>query len=105
MWSTIGNNIKMSEGDFGISLTYGVTGVTFTDSDSFKFTFKKTINGTAILEKETVPNNGEISLEFTESESALFPVGSYVYSLDWYQNGEFMCNLILAGMFYVEDKA
>ena len=33
------------------------------------------------------------------------PVGGYVYCLDWYQNGNFMCNIIPSAQFKVVDKA
>lgn len=105
MWSAFGNNIKMAEGDYGIQLTYAVNGATFDNADELKFTFKTAINGQIILEKTVTPDGNQIALELTEAESALLPVGTYVYSLDWYQNGQFLCNLVLAGILQVEDKA
>jgi hypothetical protein len=41
----------------------------------------------------------------TEEESALFRVGDYVYSIDWYQDGSFMGNLIKCAAFKVVEKA
>lgn len=105
MWRTHTNSLSMAEGDFGIRLPVTVTGVTLTASDSLKFTFKTAKNGDEILVKEYTPTNNEVPLEFTEEESELFPIGGYVYSLDWYQNGLFMCNLIPCGDFVVVDKA
>ena len=105
-WNVTGLNLSMAEGDFGISLPVTISGVTLGNQDSVKLTFKATANGEAILEKNfsSIVDN-TVSLEFTEEESELFPVGAYVYSLDWYQNGNFMCNIIPAASLKVVDKA
>lgn len=96
----------MAEGDYGIKLPFSVSGTTLAASDSLRFTFKDAMNGTTILEKEyTNVQQNAADLEFTEAESALFPIGAYVYNLDWYQNGNFMCNIIPLGVFKVVDKA
>lgn len=107
MWIATGKNIKMTEGDFGIQLPITVGGVTLTSLDSFRITFKTAVNGVEILTKEfTNITNNTINLEFTEAESALFAAGSVcVYSLDWYQSGLFMCNIIPTGTLKVVDKA
>lgn len=105
MWEVSGAILTMAEGDYGITLPFGVTGTTLTASDLLRFTFKNKLNGTTILTKEYTPVNNDASLVFTEAESALFNVGEYVYSLDWYQSGLFMCNLIKCGIFRVVEKA
>lgn len=105
MWRVHTNSLFMAEGDFGIQLPVLVTGTTLTNSDTLKFTFKTSQNGVEILAKEFTPENNEVPLEFTQEESGLFPIGKYVYSLDWYQNRLFMCNLIPCGDFTVVDKA
>lgn len=105
MWSVNGKELRMAEGDFGIELPFSVSGVTFSESDVLKFTFKKKVNDAVILVKEYVPTENKANLVFTEDETALFPVGSYVYSLDWYQSGNFMCNIIAVSSFKVVDKA
>lgn len=104
-WSVIVNNITMVEGDFGVELPITVTGATFTNADVLRLTFKDKMNGTTILEKEYSPADGAINLVFTEEESTLFPIGSYVYALDWFQNGEFMYNIISCATLKVVDKA
>ena len=109
MWAVIGNNLQMAEGDYGIALTVEMEseeGVTLGTQDSIKIVFKTSINGDLILEKnyDGIEDN-TVNLEFTAEESALFPVGSYVYSIDWYQSGNFMCNLITSALFKVVDKA
>ena len=104
-WSVIVNNITMVEGDFGVELPITVTGATCTNADVLRLTFKDKMNGTTILEKEYSPADGAINLVFTEEESTLFPIGSYVYALDWFQNGEFMYNIISCATLKVVDKA
>lgn len=106
MWAVNGNNLKMCEGDFGIQLPIKVNGVTLTNADSLRITIKDLPNCNTILVKEfdNITNN-TVNLEFTEEESALFHVGTYVYCLDWFQNGLFLCNIIPSASFKVVDKA
>ena len=104
MWNVNGITLNMTEGDWGVKLPVTVTGVTFTANDSVRIKIQR--DETTIIEKEyTNITQNTFDLEFTEAESALLPVGSYLYSLDWYQNGAFMCNIIPSGMFLVGDKA
>ena len=104
MWNVNGITLNMTEGDWGVKLPVTVTGVTFTANDSVRIKIQR--DETTIIEKEyTNITNNTFDLEFTEAESALLPVGSYLYSLDWYQDGAFMCNIIPSGMFMVGDKA
>lgn len=64
------------------------------------------MNGEAILVKEfTNISDNQVVIQFTAEESALFPVGVYVYALDWYRDGDFMCNIIPYSSFRVVDKA
>ena len=106
MWYVSGLNLQMAEGDYGIKLPITVNGTELGGNDSIKVVFKNKKNGLTILEKDfSAITDNTIDLELTEAESALFPVGAYVYSLDWYQNGNFMCNIILCGLFKVVDKA
>lgn len=104
MWNVNGITLNMTEGDWGVKLPVTVTGVTFTENDSVRIKIQR--DETTIIEKEyTNITNNTFDLEFTEAESALLPVGSYLYSLDWYQDGAFMCNIIPSGLFVVGDKA
>lgn len=106
MWIARGNTLQMAENDYGIELPVTVIGTTLTERDSLLFKFKNKLNGVTILDKEfgNIADN-TVKLEFTAAESAMFGVGEYVYSLDWYQDGVFMCNLIPLAMFKVVDKA
>lgn len=104
MWNVNGITLNMTEGDWGVKLPVTVTGVTFTANDSVRIKIQR--DETTIIEKEyTNITQNTFDLEFTEAESALLHVGSYLYSLDWYQDGAFMCNIIPSGMFLVGDKA
>lgn len=107
MWSVRGVYLEMAEGDYGIALPVTVDGTTLAAGDSLKFTFKTCQNGDVVLEKDyTNIVNNTVELSFTESESAQFAINkTYVYALDWYKNGVFMCNLIPMGTLRVVDKA
>lgn len=104
MWNVIGLNLQMTEGDFGVELPITVSGVTLGAQDSVKFTLKAAPNGETILTKDfsNIQQN-TVQLIFTENETP--QVGAYVYSLDWYQLGTFMCNIIPCAAFKVVDKA
>lgn len=105
MWKVMGTNIRMAEGDFGIALPALVVGAVLDASDTIRFSFKKAVNGNAILIKDYTPIDNTVGLEFTEEESALFPVGQYAYSADIFNNGVFRCNLVPIGLFKVVEKA
>lgn len=106
-WRSSGNNLQFVEGDWGIAEIVKILGLEeVVPADSFKFTFKTKRNGDLILEKvytDLVTNL--IELVLTEAETQLFPVGTYVYSLDWFQNGNFMCNIVDCATLKVVDKA
>lgn len=105
MWIVVGHDMKMAEGDYGLQLPMSISGATFAANDTIRLTFKTAKNGETLLTKEYTPIDGAITLELTEEETDLFPVGSYVYSMDWYQSGNFMCNIIPVASFKVVDKA
>lgn len=98
-WSVDENEISMCEGDYGIDLPITITGVELTDADSLMITIKDVINGTEYLQKPFTE-----ALTLTAEDTALLPVGKYVYSLDWYKNDQFMCNIIPKAPFRVVDK-
>lgn len=106
MWNVMGNNLQMCEGDFGLQLPIKITGPTFTEHDEVKIVVKKAVNGDTLFTK-TYGNIAQntIAFEVTAEESAKLPVGEYVYSLDWYQDGAFLCNIIPAATLKVVDKA
>lgn len=106
MWAVSEYNLSMAEGDFGVALPVEIIGTTLGEQDSIKLTFKTSVNGDVILEKtyDGITDN-TVNLELTEAEAALFPVGGYVYSIDWYQAGNFMCNIVPSASLKVVDKA
>lgn len=101
--------ITMTEGDFGITLPIELITEdeeTITNDDEFVIKIFKKINTEPLITK-TYSNieNDTIEFSMTEQESLLLSVGDYYYDLDWYQNGIFMCNLVRAEGFVVEEKA
>lgn len=106
MWVVNKQTLQMTEGDWGIELPITIDGVTLTENDEVLVTIKTEKNGETVLTKN-YDHIGEntVNLSFTEAESELLPVGAYVYSLDWYQDGAFYCNIIPSAAFKVVDKA
>ena len=106
MWNVNGNDLKMCEGDYGIALPIKINGMTFASGDCVKITFKDENNGNEILVKDySSVNNNTVNLEFTQEESALFPVGNYVYRMDAYQNGNYLNNIVPSASLKVVDVA
>ena len=105
MWLVNGNNLQMSEEDFGVALSASFVGATLTVNDVLRFTFKDKPNGETILEKEYIATNNQFSIVLTKEESKLFPPGKYVFSVKWYQSESFMCCLVENGTFKVGDVA
>ena len=106
MWKVDGVHISMTEGDYGIELPINVSGTTISATESALWTVKNKKNGTTVLTK-TITNitQNRIVITLTEEESALLVAGVYVYSLDWYKDGVFLCNIIPDATFRVVDKA
>ena len=103
MWTCVGQTIQMVEGDYGLELPISIGGVTFTERDSVTVKIAK---GDNVIIEKTYGNitNNTVTLALSEEESALLPVGSYCYGLDWYQSGAFMCNIVQRNGFKVVDK-
>ena len=78
MWNVTGTNLQMAEGDYGIALPVTISGITLTENDSIRFTFKTSPNGETVLTKEYANiSQNTLQLVLSEAESALLPVGSY----------------------------
>lgn len=105
MWSVNGNNLQMTEGDYGLTLPITISGTELSTADTIKLTIKRTRNGDTVFEKDMTPTDNAVNFTITAAETALLSVGAYVYSLDWYQNGVFMCNLVPCATYKVVDKA
>lgn len=104
MWNSSGLNLSMARGDYGVQLPITINGATFNENDEFKFRISQ--NGIKLVEKTfTSIAENTIDLTLTEEEANKLPVGTYVYALDWYQNGVFMCNVVPMSIFKVVEKA
>lgn len=103
MWNCTGQNITMVRGDFGIELPITIGGATFAENDELRLKICR--NGEEIVSKvfDTIEQN-TITLMLTEEESDLLRVGAYAYSLDWYHDDAFMCNVIPTASFKVVGK-
>ena len=105
-WYVSGNNLQMAEGDYGVALPIKISGMEFASGDCVKLTIKKKSNGDTILERDfTTIEDSTVTLELTEAESALLPVGTYVYRLDAYQDGNYLNNIIPLATLKVVDVA
>lgn len=106
MWSVNKNDLTMAENDYGIKLPITISGMTLAANDCIHIVIKKAVNGTEILTKEFSDiQENTVNLEFTAAESALLPVGKYVYRLDVYEDGNYLCNLIPSAALKVVDVA
>ena len=99
MWSVDENEITMCEDDYGIELPITLNGVDLAPNENLMITIKDAMNGVQLLQKAFTD-----ALSLTAAESAQLPVGKYVYSLDWYRNSTFLCNIIPKSKFTVVDK-
>lgn len=106
MWKADGEKLYMSEGDWGVALPFTVSGVTINSGDTLRFNFKTAANGETIFAKVyTNIVDNTVQLTLTQAESAMLTPGTYVYNLEWYQAGHFMCCIIENARFKVGDVA
>ncbi len=103
MWASDDYSITMAVGDYGIKLPVMLSDITITAADEFSIRITK---GGATIVELTFNNvqNNTFDIELTREQSDKLRVGSYLYSLDWYQNGHFMCNIIPTSSFKVVTK-
>lgn len=100
------HTLQMTEGDYGVELPITIKGITLTQNDEIVITVKNRNNCNTVLVKSfTGIENNTVRFELTAEESALMKVGAYTYTLDWCQDGNFMCNIIPSAAFIVADKA
>ena len=99
------DKITMTEGDYGIVLPIKINGAIINNDDILKFTVKENSNKEEIFTKDfKIEQDNTLNFILTEEESKKFPPAVYVYSLDWYREGNFLCNLVKKALFEVEDK-
>ena len=105
MWIVKGREIQMTAGDYGVELPISISGVTLGGSDAVLFTLKSVHYTTVLTRTFTNIQDNTVNLALTSTESEGLPAGDYIYTLDWYQSGQFMCNLIDGAAFKVVAKA
>lgn len=104
MTRTDGRNIIITEGDFGIGIPITIVGSNILPDHKLKMTIKSDENKDLIIKEYNNIKNNTFEFELTEEESKKLIVNSYFYVLDWYKDGEFLCNVIKDGCLVVEDK-
>lgn len=109
MWAKLdrnGDSISMIQHDFGIALPTTIKGLDVSQTGSVRIQVKKEKKGEVLVEKnyDYIEDN-TLFFELTEEESELLTPGSYVYVLDWYESGAFMCNIVNGARFKVVEKA
>lgn len=95
----------MTEGDYGVSLEITVEDATFALEDEMRFIVKAPRTSKPLVDiifSNITENKAQLIL--TEAESKKLPKGEYVYVLDWYQSGVFLCNIIPGALFKVVGK-
>ena len=107
MWITNNNNyqLSMTEGDYGVALPITINGTNLSQADTIRLTIKCPKSSAEILVKDMTPTINTVRLELTEADTAKLRPGAYVYALDWYQDGNFLCNIIPCAGFEVVSKA
>ena len=110
MWIEDKNNptkMTMVEGDYGIVNPIEIeTDETISSSECFEISIYKKINTNPLVIK-TYSNiqNKTINFSLTAAESALLPVGSYLYDINWYQGSSFLSCIAAKQKFMVVEKA
>ena len=106
MWVVDKMNLQMTEGDYGIALPITITGTTLGENDTVTIAIKRIGARTPLVESSfTSIVDNEISFSLAQADTSLLPVGRYVWTMDWFSEGSFMCNIIRAGCFEVVSKA
>lgn len=109
MWNLKNKNsadLTMCEGDYGIEISFLIEGISVSKLDTIELVVKTEKNGKTVLDKTFVINDDlkTFDFEFDEDESMLLKVGTYVYRLDLYRDGVFLCNIVNNAKLKVEDK-
>lgn len=100
-----GTTITMTEGDYGITLPIIINGGDIGVDDSLRITIiSENVNEPLLTKEFTNISDNTLQFVLTKDESDKLPTGVYIYSLDWYKNDEFLCNLVRQGLFEVEKK-
>lgn len=103
MFDTFKNKITMTEGDYGVSLPIHFIDAGFESNDSIKVTIMVD-SDTSIEKTYTEIVDDTIDFSLTEAESNLLPVGFYLYSIEWYQDGVFKDCILEKSPFVVSER-
>lgn len=103
MFDTFKYKITMTEGDYGVSIPIHFIDAEFESDDSVKVTIM--VDSETKIEK-TYTNIVDDTIDFslTEAESNLLPVGFYLYSIEWYQDGVFKDCILEKSPFVVSER-
>lgn len=100
--------IEMVEGDWGEELPLEIeTESDITSSDKFIIEIFKDIRSREPIITKSYENIQENTINFrlTQEDSEKLKVGTYFYNIDWYQENNFLSNIVKSKMFKVSDKA
>ena len=100
--------IEMVEGDYGEELPLEIeTENQITSSDKFVIEIFKDIRSREPIITKNYENIQENTINFklTQEDSEKLKVGTYFYNIDWYQENNFLSNIVQSKMFKVIDKA
>lgn len=100
------NAIEMVEGDYGIILPIKIENEKLGLDDKFRINIFENPDEMPIVTKEySNTENNTIEFMLTKEESARLSVRNYVYNLDWFQEDNFLGNILAKKKFKVKDKA
>ena len=100
--------IEMVEGDWGEELPLELeTENEITSSDNFIIEIFKDVRSREpiITKKYSDIKENTINFRLTQEDSQKLKVGTYFYNIDWYQENNFLSNIVKSKMFKVIDKA
>lgn len=107
MITAFDTTIKMTEGDYGVTLPIEIlTEQELTANDKFSIKIFKEINQEpVVVKKYSNISNNTIEFKLTKEESQKLIVGKYFYDLDWYQENTFLENIIAKEKLIIMEKA
>lgn len=103
MFDTFKNKITMTEGDYGVSLPIHFIDAGFETNDSIKVTIMVD-SDTSIEKTYTDIVDDTIDFSLTQAETNQLPVGFYLYSIEWYQDGVFKDCILEKSPFVVSAR-
>ncbi|MBO5143035.1 MAG: hypothetical protein J6C46_08650 [Clostridia bacterium] len=97
--------LEMTEGDYGTALPMVISGGVLDTDEKIKISiYDYKTHVIKVVKEYSNITNGTFDFSLTKEESALLPVGDYVYSVEWFQEDTFVGTLINAEDFTVKGK-